>query len=304
MKFPRTLIEFQDQFPSEASCWEYLREVRWPGGFRCPRCDCRGSSLISTRGLEQCRSCRYQASVTAGTVFHKTRTPLRIWFLAVFFVARHKKGISALQFQKDAGIGSYQTAWTMLHKLRSALGRRAGELLSGLVEADEAYVGGPRPGSRGRHAANKSIVAVAVERRAHSAGTAHLDVIPDVSFDSLGPFVRGAIEGRNATVLTDDWHGYWPLARNGVDHVSTKLGSGPRAGEVLPWVHKVISNLKTWLRGTFHGVSHKHLARYLGEYRYRLNGRWHEEDLFPAVLLRAVQGEPLPYHRLTAELVG
>jgi hypothetical protein len=176
MGFPRTLIEFQDRFPDEESCWAFLRRERWPRGFVCPRCGGSGSHFIETRRLEQCRSCRYQASVTAGTVFHKTRKPLRIWFLAIFFLARHKKGISALQFQKDAGIGSYQTAWTLLHKLRSALGRRTGEVLSGLVEADAAYVGGPRSGVRGRGAANKSIVAVAVERRAHTAGSLRLDV--------------------------------------------------------------------------------------------------------------------------------
>ena len=143
MRFPSTLIEFQDRFPDEESCWQYLRRVRWPHGFRCPRCQGRESSFIRTRRLEQCRRCRYQASVTAGTVFHKTRVGLRVWLLGIFFVARHKKGISALQFQRDTGLGSYQTAWTLLHKLRSSLGRRTGELLSGLVEADEAYVGGP-----------------------------------------------------------------------------------------------------------------------------------------------------------------
>lgn len=171
MRFSTSLIEFQDQFPDEDSCWRYLREVRWPHGFVCSRCGGRESSFIRTRRLEQCRSCRYQASVTAGTIFHRTRKPLRVWFLGIFFLARHKKGISSLQFQKDAGIGNYQTAWTMMHKLRSALGRRSGELLSGLVEADEAYVGGPRPGVRGRGAANKSAVAVAVERRAPCIST-------------------------------------------------------------------------------------------------------------------------------------
>ena len=164
MRFPSTLIEFQDRFPDEESCWQYLRRVRWPHGFRCPRCQGRESSFIRTRRLEQCRRCRYQASVTAGTVFHKTRVGLRVWLLGIFFVARHKKGISALQFQRDTGLGSYQTAWTLLHKLRSSLGRRTGELLSGLVEADEAYVGGPRRGIQGRGAPNKSIVALAVEQ--------------------------------------------------------------------------------------------------------------------------------------------
>jgi transposase-like protein/predicted RNA-binding Zn-ribbon protein involved in translation (DUF1610 family) len=304
MRFPKTLIEFQDRFPDEESCWRDLRQARWPGGFVCPRCGEQGSYFIRTRRLEQCLSCRYQVSVTAGTVFHKTRKPLRVWFLGIFFLARHKKGISALQFQKDAGIGNYQTAWTMLHKLRSALGRRTGERLSGLVEADEAYVGGPRPGIRGRGAANKSSVAVVVERRVHTAGAVHLDVVPDVSWESLGPFVRGAIDGRATAVLTDDWCGYWPLTAAGVDHRPSVQRDGSRAAKILPWAHVVISNLKTWLRGTFHGVSHKHLHRYLTEFRYRFNRRWREVELFDFVLRRAVQGDPLPYHRLTAEAVG
>ena len=144
MGFPKTLIEFQERFPNEESCWALLRHERWPRGFVCPRCGSRGSHFIRTRSLEQCRRCRYQASVTAGTVFHRTRVPLRVWLLGVFFLGRHKKGISALQFQKDAGLGSYQTAWTLLHKLRSGLGPRPADRLTGDVEADETYIGGYR----------------------------------------------------------------------------------------------------------------------------------------------------------------
>ena len=131
MRFPATLHEFQATFPDEESCWQALRGARWPRGFVCPRCSHRTSSWISSRSLEQCGRCRYQCSLTAGTVFHCTRTPLRTWFWAIFFVARHKKGISALQLQRDTGIGSYQTAWTLLHKLRSALRHRAEERLGG-----------------------------------------------------------------------------------------------------------------------------------------------------------------------------
>ena len=121
MQFPRTLVEFQDQFPDEAHCWAYLRRARWPRGFECPRCGGRGSHFLASRRLDQCRTCRYQGSVTAGTVFHGTRASLRVWFLGVFVLARHKKGLSALQFQKDTGLGSYRTVWTLLHKLRWVL---------------------------------------------------------------------------------------------------------------------------------------------------------------------------------------
>ncbi|MDB4433390.1 transposase, partial [bacterium] len=141
MKTPKTLLELQAMFPDEEACWKHLRRMRWPRGFVCPRCGHRRSYPLEERRVEQCRSCRYQASLTAGTVFHKTRVPLQIWFLGIFFVARHKKAISALQFQRDTGLGSYQTAWMLLHKLRSNLKPRAGFRLRGLVEADETYVG-------------------------------------------------------------------------------------------------------------------------------------------------------------------
>ncbi|MCI0467361.1 MAG: IS1595 family transposase, partial [Beijerinckiaceae bacterium] len=247
----------------------------------------------------------YQASPTAGTIFHKTRVPLRTWFLALFFVARHKKGISALQLQRDTGLGSYQTAWTMLHKIRSALRHRPEFPLRGLVEADEAYVGGAASGGkRGRGAPNKALVAGAVERRKHAAGSVRLAVVPHASQEELGPFVRGVIDARQATVLTDGWSGYGDLATQGAKHRAVVQGHPARAAQILPWIHKVFSNLKTWLRGTFHGVSPKHLPRYLQEFSYRFDRRAREAELFFFVLRRAVRGEPLPYARLTAEVLG
>ena len=305
MEFPTTLLEFADQFPDEEACWRYLQAVRWSGDFHCPRCEGAEASFLSARRLFQCTSCRYQTSVTAGTLFHGTRTPLRKWFLAIFFFARHKQSISALQLQRDVGLGSYQTAWAMLHKLRSALGRRPGQLLKGTVEADEAFVGGPRTGGkRGRGAPNKTMVAVLVERREKTAGAVALVTVPDGSWSSLGPAVRGAIEGKNATVVTDDWSGYRPLASQGVDHQPEIQGSPERAAQLLPWAHIVISNLKAWLLGTFRGVSHKHLPLYLKEFTYRFNRRWLEDKLFFYITRRALEAEPLPYSRLIAERSG
>jgi hypothetical protein len=265
MEFPTTLIEFQEQFPDEASCWRFLKVVRWPDGFRCPRCQGRRHTYLEGRRLFQCRSCHAQTSVTARTVLHGTRTPLRKWFLAMFFFARHKQSISALQLQRDLGLASYGTAWTMLHKLRASLCRRPHQLLRGEVEADETYVGGPRSGGKcGRGAPNKTLVLVLVERREKSAGAAVLRVVPDGSWASLGPELRGTIEGQNTRVWTDDWHGYLPLARHGVKHRSQIQGTPERAAQILPWAHVVASNLKAWLLGTFRGVSPKHLQRISG----------------------------------------
>ncbi len=144
IKTPTTLLDFRAMFLDEEACWKHLRRIRWPRGLVCPLCGHRKSFPVAERRLEQCRAYRYQASLTAGTIFHKTRVPLQIWFLEIFFLARHKKAISALQFQWDTGLDSYRTAWTLLHKLRSTLKSRAGFRLSGLVEADETYVGASR----------------------------------------------------------------------------------------------------------------------------------------------------------------
>lgn len=301
-KSPTTLLEFQDRFPDDESCLALLRRVRWPHGFECPRCGGRTSSTIRTRRLEQCSRCRYQASLTAGTVLHGTRTSLRAWFLAIFFLGRHKTGISALQLRKDLGLGSYKTAWTLLHKLRSGLSEPASQRLIGLVEADEAYLGGKRErGAMGRTLKRKSLVAAAVENRGEHAGSLRLSVIPEASGPELGSFVRGVIDQAKTTVRTDGWRSYNDLAARGARHQVKIQGDGSRAPKILPWVHVVFSNLKSFLRGTYHGVSKKHLPRYLQEFTYRFNRRLLEPDLFFYVLRRALRAEPLPYHRLVAE---
>ncbi|MFQ5947011.1 MAG: IS1595 family transposase [Anaerolineae bacterium] len=301
-KGPGTIVELMERFPDERACCELLRKLRWPEGFVCPRCGGRESVAIRTRRLEQCRSCRYQASITAGTVFHRTRKPLRLWFLAIFFVGRHKAGISALQLQKDLGLGSYKTAWMWLHKVRSALRERPEFRLTGLVEADETYVGARHErGVRGRRLAGKSLVAAVVENRGERAGSLRMAVVPEASQAELGPFVRGAIDQAEATVRTDGWSGYGDLRQHGARHRAVVQGDPTRAARILPWSHILFSNLKGWLRGTFHGVSRKHLPRYLQEFVYRTNRRWLEHDLFFYVLRRAVQAEPLPWARVTAE---
>jgi len=302
MRSPATLEEFFRLFPSERHCWRHLRRVRWPEGFHCPRCGHRKSHRLRPRGLEQCAACRYQASLTAGTPLHGTRTPLRTWFLAIFYVARHKKGISALQFQRDTGVGSYKTAWSLLHKVRSTLRPRAEFRLEGLVEVDESYVGARRvPGPRGRGALGKTPVGIAVENRGDHAGAVRLQVLQGVSKEDLFPFVWGAIDGPGTTVATDGLPTYHGLRQSGVRHRRHVPRTRTETLVQLPWVHTVAGNLKTWLRGIFHGVSPKHLPRYLDEFSYRFDRRWREKELFGFVLRRVAHGEPLLYRQLVAE---
>jgi transposase-like protein len=226
-----------------------------------------------------------------------------VWFLGVFFLARHKKGISALQFQRDTGVGSYQTAWALLHKLRSGLTDLPAPLLKGDVEVDETYIGGYRAGLNGR-GAGKAGVVVAVERRGRTAGSARLAVIPRATTAVLTSFVQGAIQPQEATVHTDAWGSYTALRKMGIDHRPRKGGHGRHVLDGLPWAHTVFGNLKTWLRGTFHGVSPKHLQRYLDEFVFRFDRRWRETEIFPRILHCAIDADPFPYHHLTAERVG
>jgi len=303
MKVPTTLGEFQSLYPDDEACWEALRQERWQGGFICRRCGHPQRVWVKTRRLAQCRSCRYQCSVTAGTIFHGTKVPLRTWFWAIFFVARHKNGISALQLQRDTGIGCYETAWTMLHKIRSALRPRSSDRLTGIVEVDETYVGGYEWGrTGGRQAGTKTIVAVAVEQRRHRAGRVRLGAIKGVSFErDLGPFVLGVIDARRTTLHTDGYSTYAHFPKVGVRTRQQIQGHPKRAGKILPWSHRIFGNLKTWLNGTFHGVSRKHMPRYLDEFVYRFDRRWRETEMFGFVLQRALAGTPMPYHRIVAE---
>ena len=161
--YPRNWNEFMDWFSDEQKCYQYLEKLKWKNGFICPSCQMQDEPYRTTRGRLTCRSCFHQTTVTAGTIFHKTRTPLRTWFSAIWYITNQKHGTNALGLQKVLGFGSYQTAWTMLNKLRRAMIRPEREKLSGIVEVDEIYIGGKEPDMRGRLVEKKSIVAVAVE---------------------------------------------------------------------------------------------------------------------------------------------
>src|SRR5689334_3424252 len=267
--FPRSLAEFQGRFASEEDCRRYLVACRWPDGFRCPRCGEPDPYELAGRELLQCRSCRHQTSVTAGTVLHRTRVPLRPWFAAAYLVTTRTPGFSAVQLQRQLGLARYETAWTMLHELRRAMLRPERDRLSGVVEVDEAYVGGLEEGRRGgrRRDSSKSIVVGAVEVRGRGSGRVRLAVVDDLSAASLVPFVEASVEPGSA-VLTDGWQGYAPLRRD-YDHRPATVGDPKNASVLLPRVHRTFSNLKTWLRGTHHGVSGRHLPSYVDEFVFR-----------------------------------
>lgn len=273
--YPRNFSEFDRFFVDEAACREYLRRVRWPAGFICPRCNSKAGGWTTARGYLHCRDCGSETSITAGTVFEGTRKPLRTWFLAMWFVTSQKHGASALGLQRVLGLGSYQTAWAWLHKLRRAMVRTGRERLSGFVEVDETYVGGEEEGTRGRQTEKKAIVAIAVEiHDPKGFGRIRIRRVSDVTSASLTPFVRQAVEP-GSIVHTDGWGGYNGLANQGYDRKVTVLSdSGDPAHVLMPGVHRIAALLKRWLLGTHQGaVSNKHLDYYLDEYTFRFNRR-------------------------------
>ena len=299
--YPRTLVEFEDWFSSEEACLQYLRRLRWRHGFRCPACG--GEKAWPTgRGELRCAACQRQTSPTAGTIFQGTTKPLRLWFRATWHVTNQKFGASALGLQRVLGFGSYQTAWAWLHKMRRAMVRPGREDLSGFVEVDEAYVGGLEEGAHGRQTEKKAIVVIAVEIHFPKGfGRVRLGRVPDVSAQSLTPFVRAAVEP-GSTVHTDGWKGYDELPKWGYVRKRTVLSSSPDPAHVLmPGVHRIAALLKRWLLGTHQGaVSARHLDYYLDEYTFRFNRRASRSRglLFYRLLEQAVQVDPIPYAKM------
>jgi transposase-like protein len=299
---PGDLVEFQHRFADEQACWSYLLSLRWPDGYRCPRCEHREYYELFRRRLLECKRCRYQTSVTAGTLLHRTKLPLRHWFWAVVLVAWHKIGISAKQLQRDLGIGSYETAWLLLHKVRRALKETPGffRLLTARVEVDDAYVGGVERGAGGRGTETKAKIVVAVEEKRAVAGRATLTVVEEMSGEELVGATVASVEP-GATVKTDGWGGYGGLGDAGFRHRPIVEGAPENAGKLFPRVHRVISLCKRWLLGTHGGrVSHEHLQRYLDEFQYRFNRRGQIQDLFRRVLRRLTFNAPFSYRELVA----
>ena len=303
---PQDFLEFNARFGTDEQCREYLFRARWPDGFRCDGCGHDHAYTLRTRLVYECVACRKQHSLLAGTIFEQTKTALARWFLAVYLVTSSKGGISAMELKRQMGFGSYQTAWSWLHKIRKAMVRPERTPLALRVEADETYLGGPRPGTPGRGAAGKIKVAGAVESgrgqtRGRRLGRLRLAVVPDVSAKSLGGFLAAAV-ARPATVATDGWSGYGGLAAAGYGHEPLNLAaSWGDAALRLPAIHLVFGLAKRWLLGTHHGaVSAKHLPAYLDEFVFRFNRRTAKNlsHRFARVIQQAVRTRPATYHAI------
>ena len=269
--YPKTVIEFEKYFSSEQACRDYLCKIRWPEGFICPRCG-KQKFWITKRGLYFCNHCSFQVSVTAGTIFQDSRIPLRLWFEAIWHVVSQKQGANAKGLQRVLGLSRYETTWTMLHRLRIAMVRPGRDQLIGRVQIDETYIGGPRPGKRGRGAAGKTLVLIATEVKDKRMGRIRLHKVKDASGTSLIPAIKESAQP-NSEICTDGWEGYSKLSASGYKH--TIIRETADVGKnLLPFANRVTSLLKRWLQGTHQGaVQSSHLAYYLDEFVFRFNRR-------------------------------
>lgn len=301
--YPRNFNEFSKFFADEALCRSYIVKLRWPDGYQCRQCDSKEPPWITSRGYLHCRECEAELSVTADTIFERTRNPLKTWFLTMWFVTSQKDGASALGLQRVLGWGTYKTAWTWLHKLRRAMVCPGRARLKDYVEVDETYIGGTESsGKKGRGAAKKEIVAIAIEVHFPKGfGRVRMRRISDVSSSSLIPFVCDFIEP-STVVLTDGWCGYNDLPKHGYIHKKKILSNtGDPAHVAMPGVHRISSLLKRWLLSTHQGaVSGKHLDYYLDEYTFRFNRRTSRSRglLFYRLMEQAVVTVPTSYSNI------
>jgi len=317
------ILEFVARFGTEDQCIEHLATLRWPGGYVCPKCAARAAWRLPSRPrVYECGACHHQESVTSGTVFHRTRTALPKWFLAAYLLGADKRGVSAKFLQRELGV-AYQTAWTMTHKLRHGMSEDQARPIGGFLEADETFIGGRgNPASPGRSTENpdKSLVVAVVEKvpapkskrgkhghavkRQHGfhAGNIRIAVLPAASAIELGAFIKSNVTAKSH-LLTDGFKGYQgrdAALGDHLTHTPVIQDEGTNAGEFFPIIHTVFSNIKAWLVGTHHGVSAKHLPRYLREWAYRFNRRNLSDGLAPYLIRRAVECATITYEQIVA----
>ena len=288
------LVKLIAGYDSESKCRERLAELRWPYGVTCPRCESKSISRIHERDQYDCNKCRYQFSATSGTIFHDSHLPLSKWFLATYLMTESRKGISANQIKRTLGI-AYQTAWYLCHRIRAAVREVNAELLKGIVEVDETYIGGKVRGRGKGYKGNKAVIIGAVERE----GEIRLRVIRSPSKYELHKFIHETTEPSCEAIYTDAFPAY-----KGIEDADTRHETVNH--EADEWVNgdvhtnsveNVWSLLKRSVVGTYHKISVKHLDAYLDELEFRFNNR-KNEFLFRDTLMKLVKAEKLPYREL------
>lgn len=299
LEYPKNLREFDEMFATEDACLIFLEAVRWSKGFSCQSCQHIKFWQLGP-GLRRCQSCRTKNYVRANSIFASSRLSLKIWFHAIWWFTAQKTGVNALNFQKNIGLGSYRSAWLLLHKIRNAMVHADRSLLQGEVEIDEAFIGGVRSGKRGRGAEGKELVIIAAEcSGAKRVGRARIQRISNASAKSIESFILANV-AKGATVHTDGWPSYNGLEQLGYIHLP-KVSTSVNPDELLPRVNIVTSLLKRWLLGTLHGrLDPKHMDQYFEEFLFRFNRRTSKVRglLFQRVLENSIRVKPAPYKKI------
>lgn len=293
-----TLLEFQNRFGTEEACEKHLFQIRWANGFVCPKCGHTEYFNIKSRHLYQCKKCSHQASVTAGTIMEKTKTPLVKWFWAMFLMGEDKRGCSALYLSKQLKI-AYSTAWAISHKIRSAMGERdTMYLLEGTVELDDAFFGGTREGSKQGRGTDKTAVLVGVSLDTKGKPRfVKMRAVENVKGETLKQFAKETIRV-GSFVKSDGFKSYNKLCGAGYSHEG-KAFNPKEDAEHLKWLHIVISNAKAFILGTYHGLDALHIQSYLNEFCFRFNRRFFTTQLFNRIVNACAISSPISYYELT-----
>lgn len=294
-----SFMQFKNMFNSEDACRDHLFKIRWPNGFRCPKCGHETYYVISTRNRYECTSCHYQASVTVGTVMEKTHIKLEKWFWGIYFVGRDKRGYSAVLLAKELEI-SYKAAWFMLHRIRKAMQDRDSQyLLAGVVEMDDAYFGSPDEGGKRGRGTNKAkvMVGLSLDDKGHPQYL-KMQVISNLKKETIAEFANTNVQ-TGSTISSDAYRSYNRLKEEGFQ-LESKVFNPKEDEDQLKWLHTILSNAKAFVAGTFHGLDQKHLQRYLDEFCYRFNRRFFEGELFNRILKSCACSDKINYTELTA----
>lgn len=299
MNYPKNFREFDKIFPDDKACLRFLEEVRWKTTFVCQSCG--GNEYWSkSSGLRRCKSCRFDNSVKVGSVFESSRLSLKTWFYAIWWITVQKTGVSALGLQRNLGLGSYRSAWLLLHKIRNATIHADRSFLAGEVEVDEAFIGGFKSGKRGRGSEGRQLIVIAAEcvgkRR---VGRIRIQKINDASAKTLEKFIVGTIS-KGSVIYTDGWRGYNDVTGLGYKHVATKSATVD-PDELLPRINSVTALFKRWLLGTLHGrLDEKHMDSYFEEFVFRFNRRTSKArgQLFQRVIENSFRVSPAPYKKI------
>ena len=293
------LLDFQKKYNTEDDCRQRLFELRWPEGYKCPKCESQKYYYLKNRYLYQCSDCKYQVSITAGTVMHKTRTSLLKWFWAIFLVGNDKRGISALALGKQLKLSRW-VAWAMLHKIRTAMSDRDSNYkLAGLIEVDDSYFGGRDEGGKRGRGTKKVEVLIEVSTHENAMSYAKMRVLDAVDQGNLKKYIEMDIENKQI-IKTDGFKAYSFIAKTDHEH-RVEIVKDKKAHELLKWVHILSSNAKAFIKGTYHGnFDRKHLQKYFDEFCYRLNRRKWEDQLFDRLVTACLNSKGVTYAELTA----